>query len=101
MSNFIKVCNVFGWEGQRLLKHLQLKENCRSNTDMDKVEAELNEIERKRKKEYHKKNREKILKKKKEHYHKNKADILKQRKIHSDQNKEDILQKKKIYSFYK
>ena len=82
MANSIKTCNVCGWEGQRLLKHLQLKENCRSNTDMDKVKAELNE---------------QILKKKKEYYQQNKADILTQRKVHLEQNKEDILRKKRIH----
>ena len=117
------MCSVCGWEGQRLLKHLQLKSMCRSKTDMDKIKDELNKKEKQRKKDYHNKNREQILENKRKHYQqtkkekklfydKNKGDILTKmrkyyeenkeetsckRKIHYEKNKEDILANKKIY----
>ena len=37
-------------ERPKTFKHLQLKVCCRSNTDMDKVKAELKEEEKKRRK---------------------------------------------------
>ena len=68
MNNLEVSCNVCGWSGKRLLKHLELKEACKSKTDMEMVKAQLKEREKQRKCEYHKNNRAHLLKKKKIHY---------------------------------
>ena len=65
MNNLEVSCNVCGWTGKRLLKHLELKEVCRSKTDMEKVKVQLKEREKQRKREHHRNNKTSLLKKKK------------------------------------
>ena len=45
-------CNVCGWTGQRILKHLEMKEQCRVQTDMDKLKGELKKREKRTKNYY-------------------------------------------------
>ena len=94
MNNLEVSCNVCGWTGKRLLKHLELKEACKSKTDMEMVKAQLKEREKQRKSKYHKNNRAHLLKKKKIQYETKKMNILEKRQAHHLKNKDIILQKK-------